>query len=46
MRQLLTERFDILSFAVLENADSNRFQSFILQKTATWARKRGNAMAA
>jgi hypothetical protein len=38
MRRLLTGQFDILSLAVLENADSNRFQSFMLQKTATWAR--------
>jgi SAM-dependent methyltransferase len=35
MRQLLTEQFDILSFAAFERADNNRFQSFMLQKTAT-----------
>jgi SAM-dependent methyltransferase len=35
MRQLLSERFDILSFTAFERPDDNRFQSFILQKTAT-----------
>jgi SAM-dependent methyltransferase len=35
MRQLLTGQFDILSFAAFERADNNRFQSFMLQKTAT-----------
>ncbi len=35
MRQLLTEQFDILSFAAFDRGDNNRFQSFILQKTAT-----------
>lgn len=34
MRQLLTEQFDILSFAAFERAGNNRFQSFMLQKTA------------
>ena len=35
MRQLLTEQFDILSFAAFDRGGNNRFQSFILQKTAT-----------
>jgi SAM-dependent methyltransferase len=35
MRQLLTERFDVLSFAAFDRADNSRFQSFILQKSAT-----------
>jgi SAM-dependent methyltransferase len=35
MRQLLSERFDILSFTAFERPDDNRFQSFILRKTAT-----------
>jgi SAM-dependent methyltransferase len=35
MRQLLTEQFDILSFAAFERAGNNRFQSFMLHKTAT-----------
>jgi hypothetical protein len=34
MRQLLTEQFDVLSFAAFDRADNNRFQSFMLQKTA------------
>jgi hypothetical protein len=35
MRQLLTEQFDILSFAAFERPGNNRFQSFMLHKTMT-----------
>jgi hypothetical protein len=35
MRQLLTGQFDILSFTAFERPGSNRFQSFMLQKSAT-----------
>lgn len=35
MRQLLGERFDILSFTVFESAGDGRFQSFMLQKPVT-----------
>ena len=35
MRQLLTGQFDLPSFAAFERAGKNRFQSFMLQKTAT-----------
>jgi SAM-dependent methyltransferase len=35
MRELLAERFDILSFAALETGDNDRLQSFVLQKAAT-----------
>jgi SAM-dependent methyltransferase len=35
MRQLLSEKFSILSFTVFDSADDGRFQSFILQKPAT-----------
>ncbi len=32
MRELLAEQFDILSFAAVDMANDNRFQSFMLQK--------------
>jgi SAM-dependent methyltransferase len=35
MRQLLSERFDILSFTAFDRGGNNHFQSFILQKPAT-----------
>ena len=35
MRQLLAGQFDILSFAAFDRGDNDRFQSFILQKTAS-----------
>jgi SAM-dependent methyltransferase len=35
MRQLLTEQFDLVSFAAFDRGDNDHFQSFILRKPAT-----------